>query len=318
VNAANTAISPFDFEIRSTYHQISRKRIFALVNATEDPIIQLATSHTADEISYLKRVLDGMFETYNTPRHEIMAITSMQAVRLCKAPTEAPRETQNGSATQGSGGQSLKMAQAEKMLKSLVDEGWFEKSPKGFYSLSPRGLMELRGWLLDTYNDAEDGEDDESERLMRIKRCLACKEIITSVSIAPQHLCRCVAPLCLLGFRVKDARQCLVHVGFMMPANIISFGCKSPPNARYVRPIGGTTISSMLGSESSPRLRTSLNLRERAALDLAPGIVCLTPSRQPPTLMNQRKKKRKTAMQTETKMKGKTTEFSQPRQGGNY
>ena len=182
-NAANTAISPFDLEIRSTYHQTSRKRIYALVNATEDPIAQLATSHTADEISYLKRVLDAMFESNNTSRREIMAITSMEAVRLCKAPVETPRETQNGSATQGSAGQHLTMVQAEKMLKALVEEGWFEKSARGFYSLSARALMELRGWLLDTYNDMEDGEDDDEERPMRIKRCLACKEIITVVSV---------------------------------------------------------------------------------------------------------------------------------------
>ena len=124
-----------------------------------------------------------MFETYNTSRHEIMAITSMQAAQLCKAPTEAPRETQNGSATQGSAGQNLTMVQGEKMLKALVEEGWFEKSPKGFYSLSPRALMELRGWLFDTYNDVEDEEEDDEERVLKIKRCLACKEIITAVSV---------------------------------------------------------------------------------------------------------------------------------------
>lgn len=78
------------------------------------------------------------------------------------------------------------MVQAEKMLKSLVEEGWFEKSQRGFYSLSPRALMELRGWLLDTYNDVDEDENDDDDgegRPMRIKRCFACKEIITVVSI---------------------------------------------------------------------------------------------------------------------------------------
>lgn len=183
ITAANSAISPFDLEIRSTYDQTSRARIYALVNSTSDPITQLATTHSADEISYLKRVLDAMFETYNTPRHEIMAITSMQAVRLHKLPTENRRETQNGSATQGSAGQGLTMMQAEKMLKTLVEEGWFEKSRKGYYSLSPRALMELRGWLMETYNDVGDeDEDEEEERVVRVKLCFACKEIITVVS----------------------------------------------------------------------------------------------------------------------------------------
>ena len=123
-----------------------------------------------------------MFETYNTSRHEVMAITSMQAIKLHKAPTEDERQTQNGSETQGSAGQGLTMGQAEKMMKTLVEEGWFERSIKGFYSLSPRALMELRGWLWETYNDLEDEEDGRVSK--KIKQCFACKEIITTVSRA--------------------------------------------------------------------------------------------------------------------------------------
>ena len=125
-----------------------------------------------------------MFETYNTPRHEVMAITSMQAIKLHKSPTEDVRQTQNGTETQGSAGQSLTMGQAEKMMKTLVEEGWFEKSIKGFYSLSPRALMELRGWLWETYNDVEDDEEEDGRVSKKIKQCFACKEIITTVSRA--------------------------------------------------------------------------------------------------------------------------------------
>lgn len=151
-----------------------------MINSTDDPITQLATSHTADEISYVKRILDAMFETNNTPRKEIMAVSSTEAVRLAKAPTDPSRETQNGSATQGGSGQSLTMMQAEKTLKNLVVEGWLELSDKNYYSLSPRALMELRGWLMDTYND---DEGDDGERIVKIRTCMACKEIITIVSV---------------------------------------------------------------------------------------------------------------------------------------
>lgn len=183
ISAANDAISPFDLEIRSTYHQTSHSRVYALVNATSDPITQLATVHTADEISYLKRVLDAMFETNNTSRHEVMAIASMQAIKLHKVQNEDGGQTQDGTETQGSAGHSLTMGQAEKMLKSLVEEGWFEKSQKGYYSLSPRALIELRGWLQETYNDVEEDED-EATAPKRIKQCFACKEIITTASKA--------------------------------------------------------------------------------------------------------------------------------------
>ena len=121
-----------------------------------------------------------MFETNNTQRHEVMAITSMQAIKLHKAPTEDARQTQGGSETQGSAGQSITMGQAEKLMKTLVDEGWFEKSQKGYYSLSPRALMELRGWLIETYNDVDE-EEENGEGHMKIKACQACKEIITTV-----------------------------------------------------------------------------------------------------------------------------------------
>lgn len=180
IAAANNAISPYDLEIRSTYHQTSRTRVYALVNSTSDPLSQIATPYSVEEIAFLKRVLDAMFETYNTRRHEIMAITSMQAVRLHKPSAENRRETQNASESQGAAAQGISMTQAEKMLKTLVDEGWLEKSRKGFYSLSPRALMELRGWLMETYNDVED--DDEDARTLNIKLCYACKEIITVVS----------------------------------------------------------------------------------------------------------------------------------------
>ena len=113
-----------------------------------------------------------------------MAITSMQAIKLHKSPTEDVRQTQNGSETQGSAGQGLTMGQAEKMMKTLVEEGWFEKSIKGFYSLSPRALMELRGWLWETYNDVEDDEEEDGRVSKKIKQCFACKELITTVSRA--------------------------------------------------------------------------------------------------------------------------------------
>merc|ERR1711967_153296 len=88
VHTLNDSLSPFDMEIRSTLHQQTKDRIYALVNTTSDALTQMSTSFKAEEIAFVKRVLDAMFETYNTPRAEIMAITSMQALKLAKAPAE--------------------------------------------------------------------------------------------------------------------------------------------------------------------------------------------------------------------------------------
>ena len=159
--------------------------MYALVNTTSDPLTQLATTYSADELAFIKRILDAMFETYNTRRQEAIVISSMQAIQLAKPSNSREsinrRESEAG-ATQGSSGQGLTMKEAESMMSRLVEEGWFEKSRKGFYSLSPRGLMELRAWLVATYNDVDDEEEDGSERNDKVKMCFACKEIITVVS----------------------------------------------------------------------------------------------------------------------------------------
>lgn len=189
VAAANSAISPFDLEIRSTLPQlqvddpfgetIAPERVYALVNTTSDGLTQLATTYTADEISFVKRILDRMFEANNTRIAEVMAVNSIEAIQQSKVSGENRRESGSATqATQGGAAQPLSMTQAETVLKQLVEDGWFEKSRKGLYTLSPRGLMELRGWLVATYND----ENEEGRRINKIKFCAACRDIITVVS----------------------------------------------------------------------------------------------------------------------------------------
>lgn len=196
IAAANSAISPFDLEIRSAKPQLALDYtsgnntappaavVYALVNTTSDPLTQLATTYTVDEIAFVKRLLDAMFETHNTRRNEAMVLSSIQAIQLAKVSSSSSSASGLSSSTenanQGGAAQSLTMPQAETMLARLVEEGWFEKSPRGFYSLSPRGLMELRGWLVDTYND----DEEEGNRGKRIKFCAACRDIITIVSLS--------------------------------------------------------------------------------------------------------------------------------------
>lgn len=124
----------------------------------------------------MKRVLDAMFETNNTQSKEVMAVKGMDALRLAKPPRD--RESAVGSTqnTQGTSSTGITQDRAEKLLGELVDEDRFEKSRAGFYSLSPRQLMELRGWLVETYNE-------EEEEWQRIKSCNGCKEIVTVVRI---------------------------------------------------------------------------------------------------------------------------------------
>lgn len=175
VSAANAALSPLDFEIRSGQCQDTRKTWYALVNTTSDELTQLATLHSSDEIAYVKRLLDEMFDTNNTQRREAMCVASKDALNLVRA---GRRTTQSEEQSQPKF--SLTAHEVEVLLRQLVAEGWFEKSSKGFYSLSVRSLMELKEWLVEAYNEPE-GEDGEPI-YQKIKSCHACRNIITKVS----------------------------------------------------------------------------------------------------------------------------------------
>ena len=159
-------------------------------------------------MSFIKRVLDCMFETNNTSGKELCAASGMQAVRLAKGER---RRSGAGAESQNQQGQ-LTGPQAENILKALVDEGWFERSKKGWYSLSARALMELRGWLVETYNDDEEEDDDGRRRSDRIKFCHGCKDMVTVGQRCPKKSCQCrLHDGCAEGvFRVVKARKCPV------------------------------------------------------------------------------------------------------------
>ncbi|KAK3648046.1 hypothetical protein LTR56_007746 [Elasticomyces elasticus] len=194
VDTVNTSIALFDLEIKCTSHQVSKERVWALVNTASDALTQMATVHTPDEIAFVKRVLDAMFETYNTERAEIMAILSTQALKLHKPPAgeqrrESVNQTQSGAAAAPS--VAITQSQAQHVLDLMVQQGWFELSSKGYHSLSPRALTELRGWLVDTYNEQggrESDEEDEDEHV-KIKFCAACREIVTIGQRCPSLKC---------------------------------------------------------------------------------------------------------------------------------
>ncbi|OAQ96343.1 hypothetical protein LLEC1_01052 [Akanthomyces lecanii] len=194
MGTAREAASLFDYEIRRTQHQITKERVYAFVNTASDPQTQLATTFSHDELAFVKRALEAMFDKYNTPRMEVIALTDMQAVKLARPnrrESAVNRSEDEPTQSQATIDRGLKHSEVETVLENLVGGGWFEKSREGFYSLTPRALLELRPWLLGTFNypDAEDGE------WQRIKFCEACKDIVT-VGV------RCAEPDCIV--RVHD------------------------------------------------------------------------------------------------------------------
>ncbi|KAK3398223.1 Nse1 non-SMC component of SMC5-6 complex-domain-containing protein [Sordaria brevicollis] len=180
VRTAREAVEPLDYDIRSSRDQIRNgERIWAFINAHSDPPTQMATTHTPEEVAYIKRLMDLIFDEYNTVRMEVMAVDEGQAL---KASRPKRRESQhvNGEDEEGqpstmASDRGLKHSEVLSLLSSLVAEGWLEKSRVGFYSLSPRSLIEMWSWLVATYND----DSAEARDWQRIKFCEACKEIVT-------------------------------------------------------------------------------------------------------------------------------------------
>ncbi|KAF1953492.1 hypothetical protein CC80DRAFT_595711 [Byssothecium circinans] len=185
VQTVNSKIGALDYEIRSSLNQHDRTLTYALVNTTSDALTQIATSFTPDEIAYIKRLLDQMFETNNTRTREIMAVKSTEASHLAKV----SRNRQSRAATEAEGedesmqaeatAKTIPMSEAEKVLQQLLTQGFFQKSKANYYSLAPRALMELRTYLKETYNDPPGDEDDDVEPTIKIRDCEGCREIVT-------------------------------------------------------------------------------------------------------------------------------------------
>lgn len=187
IQNTNARITPFDFEIRSARDQSTQgKRTYALVNTASDTFTQLATSFTPDEIAYIKRLLDAMFEENNTRSRETMAVKKMRATQLTKAPA---RNRQSQAATQleddaeatqvEASAKSINHTDSERVLQTLVSQGFFQLSHRLYYSLAPRGLLELRSYLKETYNEQPAEDDDEEDTVIRIRDCEGCQDIVT-------------------------------------------------------------------------------------------------------------------------------------------
>lgn len=161
---------------------MTSERIYAFVNSVSDPLTQMATTRTPEEVFYIKRFLDAMFTTYNTRRREVMAITSMQAL---ETKVRKPSRESIGEGASQASDKGLTSGEVETLLKSLVNEGWITRSRESFFTLSPRGLMELRNWLFETYNDPDDAPED----WQRIKLCGMCHDVVTIGQRCPNLEC---------------------------------------------------------------------------------------------------------------------------------
>lgn len=181
IHTLNERITPFDLQIRCTRNQHTKALTYALVNNTSDALTQLATRFSPGEISYIRRLLDHMFDTNNTPNREIMALKHHEASSLARTSRRNRQSQMHAGAdddTTTPADPGITIQDADAVLDHLVNTAFFQKSPHGFYSLAPRALMELRAYLKETYNESADESEDGRERV-RIRDCEGCRELVT-------------------------------------------------------------------------------------------------------------------------------------------
>ncbi|KAF3082002.1 hypothetical protein TWF569_001082 [Orbilia oligospora] len=246
VHTIQNTISSFDLDIREMPDQEDGNHCYALVNDSNDDIIRFATTHTPDEISYFKRLLDEMFDTSNTIYAEIMAVKSMRAISLNKNPPserenqEVIVENANGEEerqTIAGAGIGLTKQEAEDCLTRFVDEGWLERDRAGYHFLSTRALLELERYLSDTYNieeeeEQEDGTIRKGPKKLRIKHCGHCRYIHTIGQ-------RCSDMHC--GYRLHN--HCAEAMFSRLPARECGT-CKKEWTGEPVGPRAGVSASS--------------------------------------------------------------------------
>ena len=180
IQTINSKLEPYTFEIRHTRNQITKETTYALVNKASDAMTQLATRFSANEIAYIRRLLDCMFETNNTHTREVMAAKEMDASQLARP--RRNRQSQAASMLDDEGQSQtvdtgITITEADNVLDALLADNFLHLSRLKYYSLAPRALMELHSYLKETYNEV--AEDDDDRPTIRIRDCEGCREIVT-------------------------------------------------------------------------------------------------------------------------------------------
>jgi len=155
VAVINKEITDVDLALRRSVDQYNSSAIIALVNTKGDEVAQLATTYTANEIAFFKRVL----ELIVTADNEAFALSSMAAIR--EGPRLKPPISQRDS---------------EDLLNRLVADKWLMKRSDGYYVLHMRSIIELQSYLKETFEQ-------------EVFECLMCMEIVTMGERCSQGRC---------------------------------------------------------------------------------------------------------------------------------
>lgn len=201
IDKINDKLHLLGFEISKTKSQDTQDLYYTYINTITDTPSKISTQHSPKEIEVIKRIIEKILVECED---ESYIITSSDALKIC-----------NRSA-------SFSASEGEHFLKSLVDEGWLNRSMKGRYSLSIRALTELKRTFIEKYgiknNDNSEGQ---------ISLCKGCDEIVTNGV-------RCYRDACYIKFHT----QCQLHYFRAKGTKCPNDECTVDWNEDKPRPVG--------------------------------------------------------------------------------
>ncbi|XP_065062340.1 non-structural maintenance of chromosomes element 1 homolog [Rhopilema esculentum] len=129
ISIINKNLKPIFMEIRHGKSEDDGTSYYALVNCSEDEHSKLATSFTANEIAFFKRVLESIVSSDDgyLPSMTLVNLGSELDVKISASASES-------------------------LLTKLVEEKWLTEID-GDFSLGPRTLIELSMYLKNIYNE---------------------------------------------------------------------------------------------------------------------------------------------------------------------
>ncbi|XP_028417117.1 non-structural maintenance of chromosomes element 1 homolog isoform X2 [Dendronephthya gigantea] len=150
INTINNALQPLFLEIRKGVSEDDGKYYYGLVNSSEDQISKLATSYTAHDVEYFRKVLDTFVQSDDG---------TATSVELLHGAADLQK--------------SMSASHAEKLLNMWVKGKWLSQS-LGDYWLGPRAVLELQPYLKRVYEDYVMDCKICMDFVLRGQSCVAC------------------------------------------------------------------------------------------------------------------------------------------------
>ncbi|KAK9898668.1 hypothetical protein P389DRAFT_36855 [Cystobasidium minutum MCA 4210] len=217
VDEVNANIEPFGFQLKRFVDEYSGKAWTAFANTKSDDLAKIATEYTPQEIAYFRTLIKLIIKSGDR-----YAISSNDAKSAGRNKAVRPE---------------LKLAEAEKLLRTFVAKGWLMATSVkvgskkvDMYQLSARARMELEHYLAEQY-PAQMDKDFE---------CKACNEMVMKGVACPQEDC-------IMRMHDHCARSYFSRNRPICPA------CKSawePEEARVIGPEAREGAGRIVSSES--------------------------------------------------------------------